>query len=250
VSGARIGQQLGRDTSTGISYLQRRETGRLAYEELGFDFASAPTRWFDVATRGAWDLVNPGLTEASTSLAARFGDLRPEIYATHRSPSRMLPATSLFAALGDTPSDIIGAAVPWRLFPRLDVLPMAGARIVGNDVGLDATVRTTLRLDDRGDGALMLEVRRQDSLPERWTGVRVAARVPLTQRLRASTELEIVAPDDPRGRGTVWPWALVAMRYMPVDKWEIAGAVESAATPTHAFELNAMLRLSRTWGSP
>lgn len=250
VSGARLGQNIGRDTTTGVSYLQRRDAGRLAFEEVGFDFASTPTRWFDLATRGAWDLVNPGLTEASTSIAGRFGNLRPEIYASHRSPSRLLPATSLFSALGDTPSEVIGAAVPWRLYPRLDLLPTAGARIVGTDVGLDATLRTTLRLDDRGEGALMLEVRRQDSMPERWTGVRVGARVPVTARLRASTELEIVAPDDPRGRGTVWPWALVAMRYLPGDKWEIAGAVESASTPKNAFELNAMLRLSRTWGSP
>ncbi len=250
VTGARVGQKMGRDTSAGISYLQRRDTGRLAYEEVGFDFQSAPTRWFDLATRGAWDLVNPGLTEAGTSIAGRFGNLRPEIYATHRSPSRLLPATSLFSALGDTPSEVVGAAVPWRLFPRLDVLPTVGARIVGTEVGLDATLRTTLRLDDRGDGALMIEVRRQDSMPERWTGVRVGARVPVTQRLRASTELELVAPDDPRGRGAVWPWALVALRYVPVDKWEIAGAIESASTPTHAFEMNAMLRLSRTWGAP
>lgn len=250
VSGARLGQKISHDTSAGVSYLQRRETGRLAYEEVGFDFASAPARWFDVATRGAWDLVTPGLTEAGASLAGRFGKLRPELYAMHRSPSRMLPATSLFSALGDTPSDVVGAAVPWRLFPRLDLLPMAGARIVAGEVGLDATLRTTLRLDDRGDGALMLEVRRQDSLPERWTGVRFGARVPITRRLRASTELELVAPDDSRGRGTLWPWALVAMRYSLWDKWEIAGAVESASTPRNAFELNGMLRLTRTWGGP
>jgi len=250
VSGARIAQNIGRDTSTGISYLQRRDYGRLAFEEVGFDFASSPTRWFDVATRGAWDLINPGITEASTSLAGRFGSLRPEIYALHRSPSRMLPATSLFSALGDTPSDVVGAAVPWRMFPRLDLLPMAGARIVGSDVGIDATLRTTLRLDDRGEGALLLEARRQDSGPEHWTGVRFGARVPVTPQLRWATELELVVPDDPRGRGAAWPWALVSLRYAPTKLWEVAGAVETASTPRNAFELNAMLRLSRTWGAP
>jgi hypothetical protein len=249
-SGARVGQSIGRDTTTGVSYLQRREGGRLAFEEAGWDFASSPARWFDVATRAAYDIVNPGLTEASASLAGRFGDVRPELYAMHRSPSRLLPATSLFSALGDTPSDVIGAAVPWRMFPRLDLLPMAGARIVDGDVGLDATLRTTLRLDDLGAGALMLELRRQDAAPERWTGVRAAARIPITPRLRWSTELELVMPDDPRGRGTVWPWALVAMRYVPWNRWEIAGAVESASTPRNAFELNALVRLSRSWGGP
>jgi len=57
-------------------------------------------------------------------------------------------------------------------------------------------------------------------------------------------------PDDPRGRGAAWPWALVSLRYAPTKLWEVAGAVETASTPRNAFELNAMLRLSRTWGAP
>jgi hypothetical protein len=191
--------------------------------------------------------VNPGLTEASASLAGRLGTLRPELYATYRSPSRLLPATSLFSALGDTPSQVFGFAVPWRMFPRLDVLPMGAARVVDGDVGYDATLRTTLRFDDKGDGAILVELRRQDSAPERWTGVRTAVRVPITARLRWSTELELVRPDDSRGRGELWPWGLVAMRWIPIDQWEIAGAVESASTPLHNFELNGMVRLSRAW---
>ena len=80
--------------------------------------------------------------------------------------------------------------------------------------------------------------------------MRVAARVPLTRRsCAASTELELVAPDDPRGRGSLWPWGLVALRWMPVEHWEVAGAVEAASTPTATREVNALARLSWAWGS-
>jgi hypothetical protein len=248
-SGGRVAQMLGRDTSMGASYVQQRRAGQLAYEEAGLDFTSSPTRWFDLATHGAYDLINPGLTEAGTSLASRFGDFRPELYGIHRSPSRLLPATSLFSALGDIPSDLVGASLSWRMFPRLDLLPMIGARAVGGDVGVDATLRTTLRLDDRGDGALSLEARRQGVSPDQWTGLRASARAPITNKLRWSTELELVLPDDPRGRGPAWPWGIVALRWLPAERWELAGAVESASTPKNAFELNAIMRLTWLWGA-
>jgi hypothetical protein len=249
VAGGRVAQTLARSTTLGVSYLQQRDDGALAYEEAGFDFASAPVRWFDIATHGAYDLINPGLAEAGGSLAGRFGDFRPEIYATHRSPSRLLPATSLFSALGDTPADTAGAAVRWRMFPRLDVLPTVAARDTAGIVGLDATIRVTLRLDDRGDGMVSVEGRRQGSGPDQWAGARLAARFPIVRRLAGSTELELVAPDDPRGRGALWPWGLVALRWSPINHWEVAGAMEAASTPTSKREVNALARLSWAWGS-
>lgn len=248
VTGGRLGQNVGRSTTFGLSYLQQRDDGRLAYEEAGFDFASAPVRWFDVAAHGAYDLVDPGLAEAGVSLASRLGDLRPEVYSTQRSPSRLLPATSLFSALGDTPAQTLGASLKWRMFPRLDLLPTVAARNTAGDVGVDGTLKVTLRLDERGDGALSLEGRRQGSGPDRWVGVRGAARVPLTATIRVSTELEVVAPDDPRGRGDLWPWALVALRWAPIQHWEVAAAVEAASTPTANREVNGLARLSWSWG--
>jgi hypothetical protein len=250
VAGGRAGQSLARDTAMGVSYLQRRERGQLSTEEVGFDLASAPTTWFDLASRGAYDLVSPGLAEGSVSLAARSETLRPELYAMHRSPSHLLPATSLFSALGDIPSNTLGASLRWRAFPRLDFLPTAAVRWVGADPGFDGTLKTTLRLDDLGAGALMLDLRRQDIAPDRWTGVRGAARVPLSRFFVASTELELAVPDDPRGRGSVWPWGLVALRWMPVHGWEAAGAVEAASTPKSTGSVNALLRLSYYTGSP
>jgi hypothetical protein len=248
-TGGRLGQSLGRFTNLGFSYLQQRANGVVAYEEAGFDLASSPVPWFDLAAHGAYDLFDPGLAEAGVSVAGRFGDLRPEIYATQRSPSRLIPATSLFSALGDTPAQVVGASVKWKMFPRLDVLPIVAVRETAGDAGVDGTLRATLRLDDRGDGALSVEGRRQGSGPDLWSGIRIALRVPVATRVRASTELELVAPDDPRGRGSVWPWGLVALRWMPVEHWEVSGAVEAASTPTANHEVNALGRLSWSWGA-
>ena len=258
VAGGRVAQGLGRSTTLGVSYLQRRDDGRLAYEELGMDFASAPTRWFDLATHGAYDLIDPGISEARVSLAGRFGPLRPEAFALHRSPSRLLPATSLFSALGDAPSDSAGVTMLWKMFPRLDLLPIVAARTQDGDAGVDMTLRTTLRLDDRGRGAITFDLRRQGAGTEPWSGARLAVRIPLAQRWQWSTELELVVPDnnDPnpavravqKARGSVWPWALAAVRWSPMQRLEVAGALEAASTPTHAFELNALLRLSMSWG--
>ena len=249
VTGGRLAQTMGQDTVVGTTYLQRRDRGQISTEEVGIDFASAPTRWFDIASRGAYDIISPGLAEGSVSIAGRTATLRPEIYATHRSPSRLLPATSLFSALGDIPSNIAGGSVRWRPYPRLDLLPTVAARWVGAIPGIDASFRTTLRLDALGDGAVMLDLHRQDVLPERWTGIRTAARVPLTRHFSASTELEVVLPDDPRGRGKVWPWGLVALRWSPVPSWQVAGAVEAASTPTSTQSVNALLRVSYLLGS-
>jgi hypothetical protein len=249
VSGARVAQSLGRFTSVGVSYLEQSDQGTVSFQEAGMDFAAAPLPWFDLVAHGVYDLIDPGLAEAGASLAARFGDLRPEIYATHRSPSRLLPATSLFSALGDTPAETLGGSMRWRMFPRLDLLPTLALRDTAGEAGVDGTLRLTLRLDDRGAGALSIEGRRQGSGPDPWTGGRLALRVPMAARVSASTELELVTPDDARGRGSLWPWGLVALHWVPVAHWEVAGAVEAASTPTSAREVNALARLSWAWGS-
>jgi hypothetical protein len=256
VTGGRVAQALPGDTAVGATYWQQQDGAQLARQEAGLDFATAPARWFDLAGHGSYDLVDPGLVEATASLAARLPGWRPELYVTHRSPSRLLPATSLFSALGDVPSDVVGASARWYAAPRLDVVPTLALRRTndelfgaGEDFGFDASLRVTLRLDDRGDGAIAIEGRRQDTLPSRWTGIRLATRVPVAWRVVASTELELVRPDDTT-RGSVWPWMLVALRWQPADRWELASGVEAASTPTAIREVNALVRLSRSWGAP
>jgi hypothetical protein len=38
------------------------------------------------------------------------------------------------------------------------------------------------------------------------------------------------------------------LRWVPVIDWEVSGAVEAASTPTATREVNALARLSWTWG--
>jgi hypothetical protein len=247
--GGRLAQRIASVATVGLSYLQMRETGALAFEELGVDGAVQATSWLDAALTSAIDLSSLQLSDARVSLAARVSSLRFELFAVERSPSHLLPATSLFSALGDVPSERAGASILWRAAPRLDVLGEGAVESLGGEPGAQALLRTTLRLDDKGAGALALELRRESTPGASWTGVRGTARLPLTKRLAASTEVEVVAPDDPRGRGAVWPWALVALRFLPLPRWETAGAVEASASPTAVASVSGLFRVSYVWGT-
>jgi hypothetical protein len=245
--GGRAAQRIGQVATVGLSYVQLRQAGAVAAEELGVDGAVQATRWLDAAATGAVDLDALALSDARVSLAARFSRLRLELFAVRRSPSHLLPATSLFSALGDVPSQRAGGSLLWRAAPRLDVLGEGAVESLGGEPGAQALLRATLRLDDRGAGALGIELRRESTPGASWTGVRGTARVPLSARLAASTEVEAVAPDDPRGRGAVWPWALVALRFRPEPRWEAAGALEASASPTAVSAVSGLFRVSYVW---
>ena len=251
VIGSRISHRADGVGSIGVSYVHLRDDGDLADEELGIDAASRPLPWLDVAARAALDLVHPGLADAHLSAAARRKAWRFELFGARRSPSRLLPATSIFAALGDVASDEIGGGARWRAAPRLDVWASLAYRSVGDDDGASAGARALLRLDDKGAGALALELRRNQLPGSSWTGIRGTARVPLPGLdLAASSELELVVPDDSMGRGAVWPWALVALAYKPSPSWEASAAVEARATPESVWAVDGLLRLTRMWGAP
>jgi hypothetical protein len=249
LAGGRIAQTVVGTATLGVSYVQRRQDGDLAGNEVGADVAVAAVRWLDLAAFGAYDLTSPGLAEARASVAVRFLDWRFELFGSQMSPGRLLPATSLFSVLGDVPSETLGATVRWRAAPRLDVLASGAGQDVAGGAGGNAWIRSTLRLDDRGLGSLGLEVRRVDLPQTEWTGVRAIATLPLGHGLRYATELEIVAPDHPDGRGTAWPWGLTALTWRAADGWEIAGALEASSTPLHRYEADALLRLSMALGS-
>jgi hypothetical protein len=137
----------------------------------------------------------------------------------------------------------------WRAAPRLDVYGEGAAESLESQLGGRVLFRSTLRLDDRGDGALGVEVRREGAPDALWTGFRATARVPLPYRFGASTELEVVRPDNPNGRGSAWPWGLVALRYRPSSAWEMAGAFEASASPTYVAAMKGLLRVSYAWTS-
>lgn len=248
--GGRAAQRIGQDAALGVSYLQMRDHGALAFEEAGVDGSAVLASWLDGAFSGSFDLQRAGLANAKASLSARFGGIRLEAFAYHRSPYHLLPATSLFAALGDVPSQRAGTSVLWRAAPRLDVSGEAGIEFLGGELGAQGLLRGLLRLDDRGNGALGLELRRQGAPGASFTGIRGTARMPITHWLTASTELELARPDVSRGRGSLWPWGLVALRVKPAPSFEIAGALEASSSPEHVSELGGIVRVSGTLGAP
>ncbi len=250
IAGGRLAQSVASAATLGVSYVQRRTDGELDDEELGGDLAVAPARWLDMAAFGSYDLVNPGITEARASAAARWQDWRFEIFASQLSPGRLLPATSLFSVLGDMPSQTLGATLRWRAAPRLDLLASGAAQDVGDALGGNGWVRAALKLDDRGEGNLGTEVRRVDLPGAQWTGVRVIAALPLGKGFRCSSELEIVVPDFPDGRGPAWPWGLSALSWRSREGWEAAAAVEASSSPRRRYEADALVRLSRSFDAP
>ncbi len=82
-----------------------------------------------------------------------------------------------------------------------------------------------------------------------WTGVGVALRAPLPAALALAFELELVRPDEPAGRGSLWPWALAAVSWQRAG-WEAALALEASASPEHRYRLDVLARLSRRWEVP
>jgi hypothetical protein len=258
IAGARIAQRVASLASFGVSYVQRREDGDISDEELGADLAVAPARWVDLAAFASYDLVNPGFSEARASAAARWEAWRLELFASQLSPGRLLPATSLFSVLGDLPSQTTGATVRWHAAPRLDLLASGAGQDVSGTLGANGWMRASLALDDRGaastaaldrrTGSLGAEARRVDLPGARWTGVRAISALPLGAGFRTSSEIEIVVPDHPNGRGAAWPWGLASLSWGSRDGWEVAAAVEASSSPLRRYEANALVRLSRSLG--
>lgn len=245
--GTRFSQRVDEAAVVGVSYWQQRDEGAIAHEELGMDALITPLDWLDGAGTLALDLFRPGIVDARASAAAHGRIGRVELFAGRRSPSRMLPATSLFAAIGDLPSDRAGASALWRAAPRLDVSATGTVESIAEELGGDQSLRATLRLDDEGRGQVALEGRRQGAPDASWTGVRGIVLLPLAEQLRASTELELVVPDDSRGRGTVWPWGLLALGYRPIPSLEASAAVEANASPENKSALGGLIRISSIW---
>lgn len=248
--GSRLSSRIEGVAVVGLSYLHRRDAGALAYEELGLDGWAQPLPWLDTGMVVALDTIRGDATDMRAQIAARAEGARLELYASRRSPSRLLPATSLFAALGDVPSEELGMAGFFRAAPRLDLSATATVESIGGSLGGEQALRARLRLDDRGDGSLGLELRRQSAPAASWSGARVTARVPLAERWAGATELEIAVPDEGGARGSAWPWGLVSVSYTPTPRWDIAAAMEASASPTAIASFGALLRASMRWGAP
>jgi hypothetical protein len=245
----RVSRQLGDYGSVGVAMLEQRDDGRLATEELGLDAGAALGKHDDVGGRLAYDLANPAFADVQVTASHRAKAYRADVYAGYRAASHMLPATSLFTVLGDIPAERAGGRATWHAAPRLDVSGDLGLRRVDRDLAPAVTARARLALDETNKSALTGEVRRDGASDDAWTGLRGAARIALPCSLTASSELELVIPDDSRGRGSVWPWALAALGW---DRgvWHAAIALEASASPEDRRRLDGLISLGRQWGAP
>lgn len=283
LAGGRIGRRVGDFGGAGVAYLQQRDHGAQAVEELAFDAGTALGERADAAARLSLDLLRFGLAEAQLTAALRRGRWRGELFFSERHASHLLPATSLFSVLGDAGARRAGIRIGVRAAPRLELSGEADVRGLSDDAAIDAAIdgvlRAQLALGDRRVGAvrpagqlgppaapreigaLGLELRRSGSVsPDAgdagddggWIGVRGTARIPLGcaagGALIAAGELELVRPDD-GARGALWPWALAALSWRR-QRWEAAVALEASASPEHTSRLDALLRVSRSWELP
>jgi hypothetical protein len=133
--------------------------------------------------------------------------------------------------LGDVPTDRVGASARWRAAPRLDL--DGYATIEGS-----ARLAATLRLDDPGAGAILVELRHEPT----WTGARATARCPLPHRLRASAELELT---------TAGAWGLASLGWRPADRWDVAAAVEARTGGDVSWRVDGLARVSYLfWSIP
>ncbi len=249
VAGGRLSRRIGDMGSVGLAYQQRRDRGIRASEELGIDTGAELTNRTDVGARAAYDLIGEGIAEVGLTASHRRGAWRTELYAIHRSPSHLVPATSLFSVIGDVPAQRAGSVVTWRAAPRLDLIGDVAALRIDDDFGPEVTARARLRLDDRGAGAVVGELRRSGIGDDAWTGARVAARVPVTRAISVATELELVIPDADRGRGVAWPWGLVSAAWK-YNSWEAAIAIEASASPEYRHRIDGLLQVARRWSAP
>lgn len=266
--GGRIGQSLPGVGTVGVAYLQRRVGGRLDDHEVGGDLSFTLFEQVTVSGRAAWDLQNPGFSEALANLSYRPSDgWRFEVYGSHRSASRILPATSLFSVLGDVAADQGGARVRWRAAPRLDVVVDGGARSFSDSVGERGRLRVVLRLDDFGDSSIAGQVERAGGPADvAYSGARLIYRQRFARVFLFATELELVRPDESDvpvtvaqldgrlapspTRGEWWPWGLVSLEVQPTEQWIVAAAVEASATSSYEQAVDGLLRVTWLWGAP
>lgn len=245
VAGGRLAQSFGPATF-GLAYLHRRDAGQLADHELALDALLLPIDGFDLAVRASADLIHLGVSQATIAGAYERGAWRVELQGAQRSPSRLLPATSLFSVLGDAALRQAFGRVRWRAAPRLDLSAAGGVRLFDDEPAEDVILSALLRLGADGGGAVGLDLTRQGGPDEGWIGARATGRVPLVLDLAVLAEVEVVVPDEPRDRGELWPWALLGLSWAPAH-WELAAAFEASAGPSAESSFDVLLRVAYHW---
>jgi len=249
--GGRVSQGLGNRGVLGASYYNRYNAGQRSDEEVGGDFSLRVANWLDMAAKISWELINPGIAEVLGTISAQTKNrnLRGELFATKRSPTRMLQQTSLFTILGNASTLATGANLFWRAAPRLDLWIEGAARQAQDDWGWSGFLRGVLRTDDDGKGSILGELRRQSVSVSNWTGIRLAAVIPLFEDVHQTVglmpEVEIVIPDNPEPyQGNVWPWGRLALRWQHEKGWSVAAAAEASSNQYQRIDVRGLARVA------
>lgn len=242
VAGGRLSESVSFGT-IGLAYMQRREQAQVVDHELGLDLALFLGDRMELASRVAYDLSTPGISEARMASAFEYHAVRLELSASQHVPSRVLPATSLFSVLGNVAHRALVADVRVYATPRLDLRATGGLRLIDAHPYEDAALLSVLRIGEGGGfGSVGLELRRQGASDGGWTGARVFSRVPILEVVSASVEAEVVRPDESK-RGALLGFGLLALTWRIHEYFELAVAsevTESRETRT----LDGLLRLT------
>ena len=251
IAGGRISQGLGKIGTLGGSYYNRYNAGQRSDEEVGVDFALRAAQWLDMAAKFSWEIVNPGLAEVLATISSQTKNhkLRGEVFATKRNPTRFLQQTSLFTVLGDLGTFKTGGNLFWRAAPRLDLTVEGAALEAEDDWGWGGYLRGVLRTDDEGKGSVLGELRRQDVATSQWTGIRLAAVIPLfedhNQTVGLMPEFEIIIPDArTQETGNAWPWGRLALQWRHEKGWALAAAAEASSNQAQSIDVRGLARVS------
>ncbi len=250
VTGARLSRALGTWGSTGVSYAYMALDGDPADQEVAFDLGAEVTSWLDFNTKISVDLFNPGVAEMLASAVFRKGIWTTDVFYSDRDPSRMLRSNSLFSVLGGFASRRVGASVVSRVAPRLDLNGLAAMRVIDGGVYESILLGGRLRLDDAGKSALGAEIRREGAPGGGWTGIRGTMKLRLSEGWLATTEVEVVVPDEPDARGKVWPWARVGVQWLPTENWRVDVAMQASSDAQHRYIVDGLARLTYRIGAP
>jgi hypothetical protein len=249
LAGGRLSQQIGTRGTLGVSYVERRDAGREMDEELGADLVLYAMPWLSVAGRSSYDLVSRGLSELNVTGSLGSVERRLELFGVLRNPSLILPATSLFSVLSNTPSLQTGASGRLLVAPRLRLEALAAYRDASGERGVHAEGSGTLWLDDERASAIEGTLTRDGVRGSEWTGARVTFYRDVLAGLRVSSELELVRPDDSHGKGRLWPWGRLAARYTLREAWQLSAGFEGSASPTFTRLFQALFGVSYQLGS-
>lgn len=247
--GGRLSQRVGAWGAVGVSYIEQRDHGSEASEQVGGDAVAYPLRDVSLSARASYDLVSHGLAELTASTSMGSVDRRAELFTSVRNASLILPATSLFSVLSDTNSVQAGTSGRWRVAPRLRLEGTGAYRGVGDHHGARLKLGGTLWLDDEGTSAIEGVLTQDGVRGQRWTGARTLLYRDLMQGVRLMAELELVLPDEGAYKGQVWPWGRLSGRYAWHESWQFSAGVEGSSSPQFTRLVQALLRVAYVVGS-